>query len=327
MNDPRKKLNSGWFASKRRSASDPFHVHCSCDHLLQGTRGPRYQVLYCPSCSKPVFILAHSPYLDTPQRLPHAEDAAGWHSHIPTFINTWKLPLITGAATLVVLLLLLWQLLGTLSRKASPAQLKAHWDQGSRALEEGSFHKALDELRSAARERARGPGILSPEDNRRLDELLAEAELLDRLLVESLGEILRQAMATRSEEWQRHFERDYLGRSILFDGELRLGNAGLPELPFHVVEAGGETARVALEELQLLKMLPLTETQRMIFGARLRWLGRDKQGSWVVEFEPDSGVLITDPSLLASWRPTLVDAATRGVLQRQAGWARGLVRK
>ena len=101
-----------------------------------------------------------------------------------------------------------------------------------------------------------------------------------------------------------------------------MNKAGRPELPFHAIEAAGEKARLALEDLELLQLLPLTESQRLIFGAKLRWLGRDEEGNWVVRFEPASGVLLTDSKLLASWHPALVDAATVEVVKRQADWTR-----
>ena len=52
--------------------------------------------------------------------------------------------------------------------------------------------------------------------------------------------------------------------------------------------------RLALEDLAVLHDLPLDDRPRLIFGARLAGCEREPGGGWVVHFERDSGVLVTD---------------------------------
>jgi hypothetical protein len=66
--------------------------------------------------------------------------------------------------------------------------------------------------------------------------------------------------------------------------------------------------------------LPLEEPTRLLFGARLARVRRDTPSSWEVRFEPDSGVLLTDPGAAAVCCPFLGEAELRALLQRQAGW-------
>src|SRR5262249_4262559 len=149
------------------------------------------------------------------------------------------------------------------------------------------------------------PEALTPDENRRLDQLRRQAQLLDNLLGAPLQDLLRQANSVqREDEWQRHFQREYRGKAVLFDDVVALGPDGRPALHFYEVRAGDEVARVAVEDLTLLSKLPLP--QRLLFGARLTSFARDEGGVWAIGLEPDSGVLMTDEDVLAAWRPPLV---------------------
>jgi hypothetical protein len=77
------------------------------------------------------------------------------------------------------------------------------------------------------------------------------------------------------------------------------------------------SARVALEDLTLWRRVPLAPPRRLLFGARLRRLGREAGGVWVVRFQPDSGVLLTDPGAAAACCPAPLDPDLLEVLQRQ----------
>jgi hypothetical protein len=222
--------------------------------------------------------------------------------------------------TLAVLIAVFLVLLPQLSRPPSTGDASARLETARRLLEEGSFHRALEELDAAERERQSRPASLGREETRRLERLRRQGRLLDALLNEPLEDLLRQASSVRRDaEWQQHFARDYKGRTVLFDDEVGLDAAGRPELRSYAVEVGGERARAALEDLTLLRQLPLVPPQRLVFGARLARFERDGDG-WVIGFEPDSGVLLTDPEALASWRPSLLDDDLRAVLRRQEGW-------
>lgn len=76
-----------------------------------------------------------------------------------------------------------------------------------------------------------------------------------------------------------------------------------------------------LTDLTILSRLPLERPYRVLFGARLASVGREAGGRLVVRFQPDSGVLLTDPGAV---RACLLgqppDDALSEVLRRQQDW-------
>ncbi len=91
-------------------------------------------------------------------------------------------------------------------------------------------------------------------------------------------------------------------------------------LGFYVVRGGDVEARVALEDVPLLKQLPLDPPRRWLFGARLASCQREEGGVWVLRFEPQSAVLLTDEGAAAVCCPGPMDAELRAVLRRQQEW-------
>jgi hypothetical protein len=171
------------------------------------------------------------------------------------------------------------------------------------ALAERNFHKAQNALEEVRARADRQPGLLSKEDQRRLVQLQRQSELLALLLNDSLQEIVRLASLHRDvEEWQAKFATDYRGHSVIFEDEVSRED-GRPVLLHYRVQVGNETARVALEDLTLLRDLPLDEPKRLLFGARLASVARETGGLWVIRFEPDSGVLLTDKDAVAACLP------------------------
>jgi hypothetical protein len=79
---------------------------------------------------------------------------------------------------------------------------------------------------------------------------------------------------------------------------------------------------VALEDLTLLQHLPLDPPQRLLFGARLANLSREKGGRWVYRLQPESAVLLTEPDAVAACGLGPLDAETLEVLRRQEEWLR-----
>jgi hypothetical protein len=73
-----------------------------------------------------------------------------------------------------------------------------------------------------------------------------------------------------------------------------------------------------------LQLVPLDPPPRLIFGGRLAGLAREAGGGWVVRFEPDSGVLLTDAAALAACSPVPPDADALQTLRRQEEWLREL---
>jgi hypothetical protein len=96
---------------------------------------------------------------------------------------------------------------------------------------------------------------------------------------------------------------------------------GSHHLENYEVTAAEEKAVLKLD-IALLRHLPLDQTRRVVFGARLANVARGRGGVWEVEFERDSGVLLTDEGAAAALGP--VDAALREVLREQTKWTRTL---
>jgi hypothetical protein len=88
------------------------------------------------------------------------------------------------------------------------------------------------------------------------------------------------------------------------------------------VRAGEVEARVALEDLTLLRQLPLDPPRRWLFGVRLANCQREEGGVWVFRFEPESAVLLTDEAAAAACCPGPVDDELHEVLRRQDEWLR-----
>lgn len=230
-----------------------------------------------------------------------------------------------AAATLAGVVLFYALLLPRLGRTVPPPtdsaanQVAEHLRNGKKALEEGSFLLAAGELEAARELSRQHPGLLPPAQGRRLEQLHREAALLSRLLRHSLEEIIGQAaQVRRAEEWEAQFRENYRGRSVIFDDVVRRDSDGGCHLTVYEVRTGGAPARLELGELRLLQTLPLIRPQRLLFGARLASVAREAPNIWVVRFEPDSGVLLTDESAAAAYLPPPLDEEARQLLRRQA---------
>jgi hypothetical protein len=241
------------------------------------------------------------------------------------------MPAVAGAISLAVLLVLFLLALPLLSRHApgdaeSPAQqLAAATEAGRRALADGNYRLALGELSKAVELRDRHPGLLAPADDRRLTQLQRQSDLLARLLSRSLQEIVQEASLVRDPaEWQKKFDADYRGRTVIFDDVARRDADGRPALSTYAVVVNKETVRLALEDLRLLQALPLAPPPRLLFGARLAGCAREDGGAWVVHFEPDSGVLLTDPGAAAACCPAPLGRDLEEALRRQEEWLNDL---
>jgi hypothetical protein len=293
-------------------AAVPYEISCRCGLPLRGVRQHARQIVSCPSCGRKRFILPSSPWLA-------AAGAGGQTAHLN--LRWLLLVLVLGGALAMGLSFLLVQLF--LRRSAMPADAasatdaRALWQAGEHQLREGNVHLALKELNAAAAQGARHPDALNREEHHRLEQLRRQTDLLSRLLDQPLEEIVRQAMQHRSdEEWREKFA-DYRGRTVVFEDVLRRDAQERPVLSFYVVRVGDVTARIALEDLVLLRQLPLDPPRRWLFGARLASCRREEGGIWVLRFEPDSAVLLTDESAAAACCPHPLVEELLGVLKRQ----------
>jgi hypothetical protein len=312
-----------------QSAVVPFEVACACGQAVRGARKRRHQVLPCPRCGGAVFVLPRSPW-------PPVADTAAAPASAPAAAarSPWLMPAVAGAVCLAVLLVLFLLALPLLSRhppqgqseELSPAQrLAAATDAGQRALADGNYRLALREFNAAVDLRDRHPGLLAPAEARRLTQWQRQSDLLARLLSRSLQEIVQEAALLRDpDEWQAKFTDDYRGRSVVFDDVVRRDAGGRPALSTYAVVVNKETVRLALEDVQLLQTLPLQPPARLLFGARLAGCAREEGGGWVIHFEADSGVLLTDPGAAASCSPAPLGRELEEVLRRQEEWLHDL---
>ena len=310
-------LRRGWRALRTPPGPPvPFEVACVCGQLQRGLRTGRAQILPCPRCGEPVFILPRSP-LPPPPDEPVVPTVA---ENDKRTRSPWLLPLAAALMTLAVVVAAYVFLFsswlrqpGTLDekaeRRAAPSPRESI-DAGRKLLREGNFREALKHLDAAG---ARDSG--DPE----LRQLYRQADLLARLLRQSLEEIVQQGqMLRRPGEWQEQF-KDYKGRTVLFDDVVRRDENGRHHLAVYRVIAGDEKAVVRLD-LDLLRRLPLEQPRRLLFGARLASVEREAGGLWVIRFEPDSGVLLTDEGAASACGLGPLDAGLREVVRQQAEW-------
>ena len=122
-------------------------------------------------------------------------------------------------------------------------------------------------------------------------------------------------------EWQAHFARRYQGKGLVLDAEIRREPGGGYQVGWDLFAREGR-AKIDVGNLQLLRALPLEQPQCLLFCARLASVRLENGRVWVVRFEPDSGVLITEAGAAAAClqrraaEPELLE-----VLRRQADWA------
>ncbi len=298
-----------WWGSARsgRAAGNRFAVACACGRETAGKRSLRHQVCRCPGCGQRVFVLPASP----------------WTRPAPSRTAWWAVPLAVAIVTLGAVSAGFLLLLPRLGRPlvmpgGSPRpDFRAAAESGRRALADGNFFLAAREFasaRGASRERA------TAAEQRGFEQLRRQAELLSLLHGRSLQEVLHEAVPLRStDEWAERFRAEHLGRAVVFDDVVGRDAAGRPALTVYRVRAAGENARVALEDLRLLRGLPLEPPQRLLFGGRLAGLEREDGGGWAFRFEPDSGVFLTDAGAAAACLgppdPDLLE-----LLRRQERW-------
>jgi hypothetical protein len=293
-----------------------YEIACLCGRPLRGPRQRSQLIISCPSCGRKHFIFPISPWLPP---APAAIKPAGRLN-----LNRLLLGIVIGGALSMALVFLL--LRPYLRRpeagdaSTAPADSHALLAEGERQLREGNVFLALKQLRAGLDQYSRHPQSLSRNESYRLKQLWRQTDLLAHLLDQPLEEILHQAMQHRSDEdWDTKFQH-YRGRTLVFDDVLRRDAQGRPILAAYLVRAGDTEARVALEDLTLLRQLPLDPPRRWLFGVRLADCRREHGGIWVFRFEPDSVVLLSDEIAAAVCCPHPLDEELLAVLKRQDEW-------
>jgi hypothetical protein len=166
--------------------------------------------------------------------------------------------------------------------------------QARKYLAEGSFRLAAEQL----------AGPVPTALKRPWEQLRGEASLLADLLVEPLEDVVRHAARTAEQrEWLADFPRRYQGKAVLFDMVVERLPSGEYQANYPLL-LDARAVRLELGELLLLRKIPLEEPQRLVFGARLQSVRLEQPGpTWVVRFQPESGLLLTDPQAAARCCP------------------------
>lgn len=290
-----------------------YEVSCPCGRVLRGQRLGAWQILSCPSCGRKRFILPGSPWLVSEESAP-ARQVARFS------LNRLLVVIILGGALAMTLIFLLIR--PHLRRARTTGDIPALLAQGERRLRQGEVFLALKDFNEAREQRNQNPNALSRDEHYRLEQLWRQSDLLARLLDQPLEEVVQRAKQHRSsDEWRAKFEH-YRGRTVVFDDALRRDALDRPSLGSYVVPVGDSEARIALEDLTLLRQLPLEPPRRWLFGARLADCCRETGGTWVFRFEPDSAVLFSDEIAAAVCCPGPLDEELIAVLKRQDEWLR-----
>jgi hypothetical protein len=298
---------------KTTEAVAPYEVACVCGLPLRGQRQSTRRIVFCPSCGQKRFVLPNSPWPASGASTPAREIAR---------LNLNRFLLVTVLGGVVAMALIFLLLRPYLRRPFASGDSQALLAEGERQLRQGNVFLALKNLNAALEQRNQNPNALGREEHHRLEQLWRQTDLLARLLDQPLEEIVQQAMQHRNEEeWRRKFEH-YRGRTVVFDDVLRRGPQDQPALGSYVVCVGDTEAKVALEDLTLLRQLPLDPPRRWLFGARLADCRRETGGVWVFRFEPDSAVLLSDEMAAAVCCPLPLDEELLDVLKRQDEWLR-----
>lgn len=288
--------------------------------MLTGSRQQCHQVLACPNCQDNVFVLPISPL----PSVQGSEAAAAptvergfWHPPLRAAVITVALLSVMGMVILVV-----WlpnRAAAPKQQPKAPPNIDGTLASAREALGRGYYQTASAELNAVWRHVEDNPATVSVAERRTLAALRSQANLLADLLRESLEQILGHAAGLREAEWEANFQRHYRGKGVLFLASVRRDAQGQYHISYRPF-VGSEEARLELADLRLLRLLPLDDPQMLLFGARLASARREAGGQWVIRFEPDSGVLITNPEAATSCCLQPLDEKLQEILQRQQHW-------
>jgi hypothetical protein len=308
----------------------PYQVTCGCGQAVTGLRQARFQVVPCPDCGAELFVLPRSPLPRVPGVKRPAIPAAARQAHRLRRRRV-LVPVVAGCVLAATLGGVIWWLSSPRHQDEERADVAAAdapvWTRDSLGelqtlLARGQFHQAAAGAKAALTLRQGRPQLFTAAEGDALRQLHAEAALLADLSAESLEDILRHGAGLPAAEWEATVRARYRGKAVVFDAEVRRTADGVVHTSYRLAGAG-EEARLHLDALRLLHALPLEEPRRLVFGARLERVAREPPGTWVVRFEPDSGVLLTDAEAAAWCCPGLADAESRALFARQRGWALG----
>ncbi|MFO0929473.1 MAG: hypothetical protein U0736_21000 [Gemmataceae bacterium] len=292
-----------------------YEIACVCGHTSRGDRRPRHQLVACGGCGRPLLVFPHSPYVEA-----SSVDGADRGRVASRWLSDYRaLPYWQRQRR--------WPCRCCSRRPAADDAPASDGRQARQRLEAGRrrWRRASITGRAGAGRRVRlgdgRPAPLATGERRQLVQWHRQADLLAHLSQATLEEIVAQGKLVRDPaEWEALFALHHRGRAVLFDDRVRRDLAGRPELAHHVIAVGDETVRVALDDLPLFAELPLVDEPRLIFGARLAHCVREQGGGWVVHFQPDSAVLLTDPAAAEACLPGAAEDELRATVERQQRW-------
>lgn len=281
-----------------------YRIHCTCGKALAGGRQPRHQVVACPSCGAKRFVLPLSPWVDDKRPVAKSGKTKSrrkeWTYAVAAITATAGI-LIAGFAYLT---------------RQRPKPLAA---DPVTATEEEALELARNQLNHGHPRQA--AEMLKKAQSAVGVQLQREALILADLCAEPLEDILRHAASMKESEWEREWASRYQGKSVLIEAEFRPVDRGTWECDYPIyIEQ--ERVRLAVDELAIIQKLP--GPSKLIVGVRLAQVRREPPGpSWVVRFEPNSGVLLTQADAAVKICPEWADPAATQIFQRQAEWVVG----
>jgi hypothetical protein len=316
------------------AAPPAFAVECRCGAVARGDRTAAAQTVRCGRCGRDLFVFPVPPL--PAELIGTAPPPAPLRSTIavPPHVGLWLPPVVAGVAALIVVAAVVVAIVRA-HREPDPAaaddsltptraalRLDTHEQIVRAALADGSFRLARQELDAARRLHGRFPRLLATDRLEQFRQWHRQTALLADLLAEPIGDVFAHSLGLDDREWQAAFADRYAGKAFVLDTRVWRDAAGRVTIDYHLA-GGGLTGDWDVAEFGLFRQLPLAQPQRLVFGARLADVVRTGRDRWKARPDPESGVLITDPSVAAGLSLPM-DDDTRAVLRRQAAWAADL---
>lgn len=321
------RLRHWWTRPEQQpSGAAPYAIPCACGKMVTGQRKKDYQIVPCPQCKGELFVLPLSP-------LPRLASPSGEFSTPQAFspkrtpFLPWRLlALAVGCACL--LLLGIYLLIAfffphlPFSLESNPETArnnvqeaaKAHVIKADQYIGLGHFSLALEQLDALAALQLHHSELWEKAGG--LDYQRKEIALYVDLLGDSLENLLEQAIDLPEQEFQQLFTKRYLHKAVILDTEvIRLAEDRITHS--YTLQVGGQQGKLNLQNLAFFANLPTGKPQRVLFGARLASIHRQKPGMWIIEFNPESLTLLTNPAALAISCPALSNETTRKLLAKQ----------
>jgi hypothetical protein len=291
-----------------------FQVTCSCGRVLTGSRQTTFQIVRCPNCGRDRFVLPKSPYFQ-PEGKPGKPPQPSSHSRLKLWLGPVLATIITATGLSALYLIFLKPEKPLHDGPQNTRSAQERLALAEKYLAEGSFRLAANELTPPL------PQSVSTSQRRRWQQLSREASLLADLSAEPIEDILRHAAGVSSQEWQADFSHRYQGKALIFDIHIQRLPSG--RIQGDYLLPGRDPIRIEWGDLDLFRNPELDRSQRMIFGARLAKVELEPPGpAWVVHFQPESGVPLTDTSAAALCCPPLGNPDALRVLEKQGQMVR-----